>query len=264
LADVAPMKQLLAVKGRFPPKVQPKEAAPSDTPPEGEGRPAAAPGPRGRGAPPAEATPPEGEAAAPPPSGAYLTVNPNLKSMLDLVERQQPVVSVAVDTQSARGRIPPLGLSALEAILNADPVAKLVVKTVLDEARTLGASLQLRDGLALTLAEDCQSEDAARKRLAGIRRETGPELAKVLTVSLGTRVEMEEDENNPQNPSGEREQPTGGVFRGPGPLGQMAPRPGGLGTAGGGRPGGPPMAGPSSGAGARGGMPPTTEPERPK
>src|SRR5262249_17386373 len=133
--------------------------------------------------------------------GAYLTVNPNLKTILDLLDRKQPSVSLAVDTQAAaRGHIPPLGLTALEKALNAAAAAKLALKTLFEESGVLGAALQLRDGLELTLAEDCRSEEAARRRSTTIRTESGPELAKMLTAALGTTVEMLEDNaNNPDN-----------------------------------------------------------------
>jgi Protein of unknown function (DUF1559) len=205
LADLAPMKQFLSVKGHFPPKQQPKEAPKdAENPPAETGRPGAGIVPRGRGAPPA-AEPPaaETEGAAPASSGAYLTINPNLKTMLDLVERKQPVVSLAADTQAARRHIPSLGLRTLAAALNAAAISKLALKTILDEAGVFGAALQLKDGLALALAEDCQSEDAARKRYTSIRRETGPELAKLLTAALGTKVDLlEEEQSNPDNPFG--------------------------------------------------------------
>src|SRR5205807_10533890 len=111
--------------------------------------------PRGRGAPPpAEPPAAEGEGGAPAPSGAYLTINPNLKTMLDMVERKQPVVSLAADTQAARRQIPSLGFRTLEAMLNAAAISKLALKAILNEAGVFGASLQLKDGLALTLAED--------------------------------------------------------------------------------------------------------------
>lgn len=243
LADVAPMKQFLAVKGRFPPKVQPKDAAPKDgdSPAGAEaGQPAASPGPRGRGAPPPAAEPAAETEGAPPASASYLTVNPNLKNVLDLLDRKQPVVSLAADMQAARGRLPALGLRALEAALNVATLSKLAVKTILEEAGILGAALQLKDGLTLTLAEDCQSEEAARQRYTSMRRETGPELSKLLTVALGTRVDLlEEETGNPDNPfsSGDTPSPAVPTPRSPG-FAPPAPRPGILG-AGMTRPGGP-------------------------
>src|SRR5205823_12651559 len=81
LADLAPLKQFLAVKRRFPPKAQPKEVAPKEgeAPEDPASQARGAPMPRGRGAPPAgpaggDAGAAEGEPAPPPPSGAYLTV----------------------------------------------------------------------------------------------------------------------------------------------------------------------------------------------
>ncbi|HLJ94684.1 MAG TPA: DUF1559 domain-containing protein, partial [Gemmataceae bacterium] len=272
LADVAPMKQFLTFKGRFPPKPQPKEAATDAANPEGgeAGRPGGAVVPRGRGAPPpAETGTPEGENAPPPPSSSYVTINPNLKYMLDLVERKQPVVSLAVDTKAARSRLSSFGLGTLEGVLDTGTLTKLAIKTILEEVGIFGASVQLRDGLAVTLAEDCQNEDIARRRYATLRRETGPELAKVLTTAFGTRVEMEDDPNA-DNPASSPDQPTPGPIN-PGllPGGRMAPpagRPGAVGGSGMGRPGGPGFpGGPMSGMGPRGNVPQTpAEPEKPK
>src|SRR5439155_3290589 len=104
------------------------------------------------------------------------------------------------------------------------------------------ASVQLKDGLALTLADDCQNEDIARRRHTTIRRETGPELVKVLTAALGTRVVMEQDPNNPDNPPGGAEQsPSAGLNPGMMPGRSLVPPPGRPGTLGGGMagPGGP-------------------------
>jgi hypothetical protein len=267
LADVAPMKQFLAVKGRFPPKVQPKEAAKDADNAEAEtGRPGSPVIPRGRGGPPAAAEPPAEGEGAPAPSGSYLTINPNLKNTLDLVERKQPVLSLAVDTQAARGRLPGLGLRALEAMLNAAAISKLALNTILGEAGILGASLQLKDGLVLTLAEDCQSEETARQRYTSIRRDSGPELARFLTAVLGTRVELlEEDTTNPDNPFG-----GGAASSGPAPGPRMpgfappAARPGIAGGGGMARPGVP--FGPAYGMPGRGNLStqPSPEPERPK
>ena len=253
LADLTPMKQFLAVKGHFPPKQQPKEAPKDAENPAAEtGRPGAAIVPRGRGAPPpAEAPAAEGEGAAPASSGAYLTINPSLKTMLDLLERKQPVVALAADTQTARRHIPSLGLRALEAALNAAAISKLALKTILDEAGVFGASLQLKDGLALTLAEDCQSEDAARKRYTSIRRDTGPELAKLLTVALGTKVDLlEEQQSNLDNPFGGG-QTASPVIPGVRGFAPPAGRPGVLGPSGATR---PPI-GPAYGMPGRGGFP---------
>jgi hypothetical protein len=265
LADLTPLKQFLAVKGRFPPKLQPKEAAPKDATaeePAAVGRPII---PRGRRGAPAEPEPADTEAAQPAPSGSYLTINPNLKSMLDVVERKQPVTSLALDTQAARGRIPPPGLSILQALLNADTLSKLALKTILEEAGVLGASLQLKDGLALTLAEDCQNEDAARKRSSSIRRDTGPELVTLLSTTLGTRVELlDEDPNNPDNPPASAQTPIPGPGGRGMPYVPPPPRPG---VMGGGRPGpGPSGGSPYGPSFGRGGNLPTEAPppERPK
>src|SRR5205807_2248207 len=141
---------------------------------------------------------------------------------------------------AARGKIPPVGLSALEATLNAPTLTKLAVKTILEEAGVLGASLHIKDGFELTLAEDCQSEETALRRATNIRRESGPELAKVLTAALGTTVEMLDDQsNNPDaTPGGDTRGPVAGG-RGPGygPVPPAGPRVGALG-GGGPRPGG--------------------------
>jgi hypothetical protein len=276
LADLAPMKQFLAVKGRFPPKQQPKEPAKDANNPEETGQTPTAIIPRRRGGPPqpAETPPADAEGAPPTSSGAYLTINPSLKNVLDVVERKQPVVSLAVDTQAARGHLPPLGLSALEGTLDAATLGKLALKTILEEAGILGASLRLKDGLSLTLAEDCQSEDTARKRSASLRRDIGPELVKLLSTALGTPVEMvgdqadTTDEGAPggrQSPFGRGEPPgrIGGSRAMPNVPGP--PRPGVLGS-GGGRSRGSPYGGPVYGGGQRGNLPAEEpgQPQKPK
>jgi hypothetical protein len=268
LGDLAPMKQFLAVKGRFPPKAQPKEA-PKDAD-NAAGAESSAPSgpvrPRGRGAPAAqEPAPAEGE-AAPTSSGSYLTINPNIKNTMDLLERKQPVVSLAVDTQAARGHLPPLGLQELEETLNAATISKLALKTIFEEASILGASLRLKDGIELTLAEDCQNEEAARRRYTSIRQESGPALASLLGAALDTKVELlEERTTNPDDPFARGQTPSPvpgpGFSRGPGGFVPPIPRPGVL--AGG--PTRPPF-GPGSPYGMPGGgtNPAQQQPEPPK
>ena len=188
--------------------------------------------------------------------------------MLDVVERKQPVVSLAVDTQAARGHLPPLGLSVLQAALDASTLSKLALKTILEDAGILGAALQLKDGLSVTFAEDCQSDDKAQRLSASLHRDTGPELVKLLSAALGTPVEMlDAPAGTPQNPSGGRPSPFGSG----GPPGRIAgmrgsavpppPRPGVMG-AGAVRPSGPV----SPAFGRRGNLPEqeSTDPARPK
>jgi hypothetical protein len=235
LADLEPMKQFLAVKGRFPPKAQPKEA-PKDG--ESAGNETAGAGapviPRGRRFPAAPEPQPGETEAAPASSSSYLTINASLKNTLDLLARKQPVVSLAVDTQAARGRLPSPGLRILEETLNAATISRLALKTILTEASILGASLRLRDGFELTLAEDCQNEDAAQRRYTSIRRDEGPELAKLLSAALDTKVDLlEEQTTNPDNPFSRGGTPgsTGGVPRVQGYV-PSPPRPGMIGPAG--------------------------------
>jgi hypothetical protein len=243
-ADVAPMKQFLGVKGRFPAKAQPKPA-----PKEGDasaGGPGGAPAPGERGllggrkqgtmSIGGEGNPSTGSGSGeeqPPagPSGSYLTINPDLKIMLDRVETKQTVASLAFDAKAAKSRgVTPSGLKNLN------------LDTLIQDAAIVGAALQMKDGSTFTLACEYQSEEGARRHLRDLKKDGKGTLPDKLSTALSTRVEWDDEDANDQ-PFGN---PGAGTFPGeamtaPGMNSRMGPMVPGMGR--GGRVGGAPAMG---------------------
>ncbi len=272
LADEAPMKEFLTNKGRFPAKEKPQEPA-KDAGKDGAG---AGNGPGAKqqgqggpmpGAPGAGGGPPGGMRGGMPggpggkpgmggmmpgaqggganepaaaPSGAYLTIDYSLKSMLDKVENKQTVISGALDSTAINKLVP------LEEIPSEIKTQMKLESLFEEKGFTIGASVGLRDGILLTLGAEAPSEDQA-KQARDLLQQIGPLVAAGLSQELKTEVKMADD--------GAR----GGGF-GPGgmmgPGGMQGPFPGG-GMRGGMQPpgaGGMPM-GPPGAGGMRGGMP---------
>ena len=125
-------------------------------------------------------------------SSAYLTIQPSLKGLLDLLEANRPVLDLAVDSQAVQGRVPVLGLNTLN------------FKTVIAEAGVIGAALVLKGDVFFTVAADCQTEDSAKKRLDDLHKKDGfgQKLAAQLAKLLDTRVEFDEEGNGPELPGG--------------------------------------------------------------
>jgi hypothetical protein len=220
IASATPMKEFLGVKGRFAAKSKPAVVGTRNSKPEGSEGPglvtsAGAGGPpsmavvgssggEGRGDGRSEGgTPAAGGAAAGQTSSAYLTVDANLKNMLDYFEIKQPIISIAVQAQPARARLPMLSFDTLN------------FKVLTSDAEVIGASLILKDSINFTIAADMQSDDAARRRLDALRKKDGfgEKLAAQLGKILSTKVEMtDEPEKGQELPGGGGFTPGGGGF----------------------------------------------------
>src|SRR5262249_34930467 len=112
-------------------------------------------------------------------SGTYLTIDPKLKDMMDRVDAKQPIASLAVDSQkSTSAGFPPLGLKTLG------------LGTVIEEAEVVGASVEIKNGIIMSLAGERPSDDMAGKRELAIVQYSGPEIALAFPTELGTPVEF--------------------------------------------------------------------------
>jgi hypothetical protein len=202
VADEDILKEFLKVKGTFPrsqqkPKVvkedtkaAPRAPAQDAADPELRGRgPRGAPGgPGGAGAalrPGAQTPSDESPKAEEPASGTYLTIDQRLKDMLDRVDTNQPVVSLALDSQAAgRAGLPPLGYKGPGA-----PTILPSLATVIENAEIIGAAVRFKvEGIALALIGDMQTDDAASRREETIINQSGKEIASAFTAALGTSV----------------------------------------------------------------------------
>lgn len=136
LASVEEMKEFLKVKGQPPVKQAVAPATPT--------------------------TPPSSTTAAPilfPPSTFFRTINPDLKVALDQVEAKQPVlISLAADLKldgAAKNKT---------MMMNTNPLAAGMLQQLgQSELTQAGLSLQMTDGLAITVYLKCKSEKAADK-----------------------------------------------------------------------------------------------------
>jgi hypothetical protein len=209
--DLQPVQEFLKVKGRFKqrppekPKEEPKPAEAAGQPRPGSpqipgGVPAAAvQGIRGRiGAPgqqPPQAVPPqekqadkEEEKEAQPIPGTFLTIDPALKRMLDRVDRKKPVASLVVDLRAAKDHVPPLGQNTLK------------LKTFIQDAAIVGASLQLRRGFVFTLVSDYQNEETTIQRQQSIDEKDLKDLVARIGDRLDTKVDLVKEEEAPKLP----------------------------------------------------------------
>ncbi|HEV3448465.1 MAG TPA: hypothetical protein VG099_27760, partial [Gemmataceae bacterium] len=237
-ADARPMQTFLSKKGVFD-KKSPDAPAPSgDAKPKDGGDEAAggAPGmrmrmgmggmggPQGMGGNPMmqqqQGNQPKPEEAA--PSGAYLTIEPALKTMLDRVEEKHPVVSLALDTLAAqRGRISVQELKLLN------------LATVFQDASIIGAALHLKDGVTVMLGASYRNDDDAAKHLKSTQKQDGPDLATLLSKAMDIKVEFtEEDPEQAALQAGEGMPGMGGRGMGMGMPGMGMPGTGmpGMGT----------------------------------
>src|SRR5262249_38857798 len=136
-------------------------------------------------------------------SSAYLTVDANLKNMLDYLEIKQPIISIAVQAQPARALLPMLSFDTLN------------FKVLTSDAEVIGASLILKDSINFTIAADMQSDHAALRLLDANHTKYGPsgKLAAQRGKILNTEGEMpDEPEKGQELRGGGGFTPGGGGF----------------------------------------------------
>jgi hypothetical protein len=227
LADIVPLQTFLNAKGSFEYR---KSTKPEEKKDEKEAEPAAgqgggrigqpgkkmagemslgggAQGPDGpaaggatQGQGKTEAKPAEPEAKE---STSYMTIAPNLKAMLDRLDAKKPMLSLAVESEPAKGKV---------AALSTDPVG---FDVVIKEAQIVGAAILWKDHLTFLMEGDYGSEDGAKRRLRDLKKTAGKDLAGKLGKRLGTDVEVLDD--------GETNDPFGGEGSGgaaPGAFGR--------------------------------------------
>ena len=140
---------------------------------------------------------PDAKSDEPKESGAFMTIQPALKAMLDRLDTKQPILALAVDIEAAKGKIAPL---------SADPVG---FDVVVKEAQTVGAAIIWKDHLSPFIAGgDFGGEDGARRRLRDLERKSGKDLTTKMGRLLGVPVELL-NESTEADPFGS-EEGTGG------------------------------------------------------
>jgi hypothetical protein len=224
VADEDILKEFLKVKGAFPrsqskPKVVKEDTKAAPKAPAQQFDPELRGGVRGPagGARPNAQTPAGGANDEQPKpeetsSGTYLTIDQRLKDMLDRVDANQPVVSLALDSQaSGRAGLPPLGYKGPGA-----PTILPSLATVIENAEIIGAAVRFKvEGIALALVGDMQTDDAASRREETIINQSGKDIASAFSTALGISVVF-------QVP-GDTQQPAG-PGRGAAPAPQQGPR----------------------------------------
>ncbi len=227
LADLVPLQTFLNAKGSFEYRKaakpeEKKEEKEAETPAGGNdgkvGRPnkqlglvssgmsmggEGAAGAQGANKPDAKPAEPETKESA-----SYMTIAPNLKAMLDRLDTKKPMLSLAVESEPAKGRV---------AALSSDPVG---FDVVIKEAQIVGAAILWKDHLTFLMEGDFGSEDGAKRRLRDLDKTSGKKLAENLGKRLGTTVELP-DEAETSDPFG-----AGGAGAFPG-LGGRGNMPGG-------------------------------------
>jgi hypothetical protein len=216
-------------------------------------------GPGGVGGPPGMGGP--GSVGGPPGSGggqsaeggeqspnhfAYLTINPDMKAMLDRVEAKGVVLSMATDSNNAiKGHL----RNAVQLLPAPDvPAASLLqnlaiegfVKSIGDQANVLGACANLKDAMAVTAGIDFKSEETAKARRNEVQKALS-QIAKALGEALMVKFDDPDQQSSQPGfgapgvtiPGGQFQPPGGGMPPPPGGGGSMMPPRG----AAGGRPG---------------------------
>jgi hypothetical protein len=126
---------------------------------------------------PKAAAPKDDDEKRKPGEGTYLTIDQRLKEMMDRVDNKQPVISLAVDSRAASSAgLPPLGLKTLGLV------------SVVEDAEVIGAAVQFKDGVFLTLASEMPNDDVASRREDAIIAQSGDEIAAEFTAVLGSLV----------------------------------------------------------------------------
>jgi hypothetical protein len=140
------------------------------------------------------------------PSGNYLTVQPDLKRMLDRLERKHPVLALALDMREGAKKVDPLSLRTL------------TLEAFTNNVGFLGASLNLRNGIIFNLVANYIREDEAVRHQEALKTATKDIVAE-LSKHLNTNVEEIEDEEAqrvPGQPGQGRGAPGGGLRGGRG------------------------------------------------
>jgi hypothetical protein len=188
------------------------------------------------------------EQASGGPSQAYMSVSPEMKTMLDRVEARGVLLSLATDNSKAIQAL----LKGLAQPVAQDALKKLVVETFLqpqqmEQVATLGLCVNMKDGMTLTGGLEFKSDSDARKRHEQLQK-FAPQLAKL----LGDFFDLKFDAQDDQAPQGPGMGFPPGMAPGPGGYrpGTMPPGQGGPSYPGGGGYGqGMPGRGPRMGGG---------------
>src|SRR5262249_19574291 len=103
-----------------------------------------------------------GGGEATPASTAYLTVHPNLKAMLDRVEAKGSLFSMATDSSRAIHSLATGLTGNLKLDANETTLVNTLVKAQADLINTLGAAVELKEGITVTGGLEYRSSDVAR------------------------------------------------------------------------------------------------------
>lgn len=159
------------------------------------------------------------------PSLAYLSVNPEMKTMLDQVENRGVLLSLATDNGKA---IPALLRGVAQPVVQ-DALHKLVVETFLqpsqiEQVAVLGLCVNMKEGITLTGGLEFKTADQAKSRFAQVQK-YAPQLARLFGEFFDLKFDVPNEETGPGLPGGGLT-PPGAMMAPPGmsaPPGMMMP-----------------------------------------
>lgn len=126
----------------------------------------------------------------------YITVNPTLKAMLDRLEAQPTLTSMAFDLQASRGRLDKFIPTFLQLTMIAGFTAKQV-----EQGHVLGLAVQqLRSGLNFSAYLDTGDVESSRAQAKSLQTEAA-KLAKAIEAAFGSKTTVVT--NQAADPAGE-------------------------------------------------------------